>query len=217
MSLPGSGTTTRTSSVERTGGAFAHAHLQIETMASRRQWRLRHENPFAPTIGDGFAKRPLAIPQDHRGSRLRPAGDDGIALRVDADDVEAGQRRRGQWRRRLWQRRHTRRRSGSLPFLCLAWLEQVDADRHCHRKQARSGDYGRPHEPTIGIGMDGPHIHSRKPNTITMEVQRYRRAQRPRSRAWAGSGGTVDQRSQLRDPALDTHRPAFDERRRPRR
>ena len=161
------------------GRRAAHPHLQIESMTAGRQRRLRHEHPFAAAVGGGLAQRPLAIPQNHLCARLRPAGDDRIALGIDAHDIEARQRCCGQGRGGFGRHRrgNGRGRGRAWCLLCLTRLQQVDDDRDDDGEQARPGDNGGLEEPAVGIGMDGPHGHFRKPSTITRHVQCYRRAE----------------------------------------
>ena len=48
------------------------------------------QHPFAALVGCRPSDRPAAVEHGNQGMGFRPAGDHGVALRVDPDDVEGG-------------------------------------------------------------------------------------------------------------------------------
>ena len=95
-SLAGSGTTSTTMSLD------CRASAESGSFADRLSCRLPgssgvfgKQDPFAALVGGRPPDRPAAVEDGDRGMGFRPAGDHGVALRVDADDVEGG---RGSWR-----------------------------------------------------------------------------------------------------------------------
>ncbi len=94
-SFAGSGTTSTTMSLDcRASAAVRQLCRQAELPAAGFERFFGKQDPFAALVGRRPPDRPAAVQDGDEGMGFRPAGDHGVALRIDADDVEGGH---GNW------------------------------------------------------------------------------------------------------------------------